>query len=40
VDEDIRSWIHSFVQQVGQSGADELLLKPLADAYSKAKMVE
>jgi hypothetical protein len=40
VDDDIRSWIHSFVQQVGQSGADELLLKPLADAYSKAKKVE
>jgi hypothetical protein len=33
--DDIRPWIHSFLQKVGRSGADELLLQPLAKSYSK-----
>jgi hypothetical protein len=32
-DDDIRPWVHSFVQQVGQPAADQLLLQPLERAY-------
>jgi hypothetical protein len=38
-DDDIRPWIHSFVQNVGRSSADELMLQPLAKSYSKVNNI-